>query len=36
MVEYNTVDTTLNSPTFGQVTRAAGMRSITYLVRFRF
>jgi hypothetical protein len=36
MVEYSTVDTTLNSPTFGQVTRAAGMRSITYLARFRF
>ena len=36
MVEYSTVDTTLNSPTFGQVTRASGMRSLTYLARFRF
>jgi hypothetical protein len=36
MVEYNSVDTTLNSPTFGQVTRAAGMRSFTYMARFRF
>jgi hypothetical protein len=35
-VQYSGVGTTVNSPTFGQVTSAAGMRSFTYNMRFRF
>jgi hypothetical protein len=35
-VQYSGIDTTLNSPTFGQVTSAAQMRRITFQVRYRF
>jgi hypothetical protein len=35
-VQYSGVDTTLNSQTFGQVTSAAAMRSLSYNARFRF
>ena len=35
-VQYAGVSTQINSPTFGQVTSPAGMRSFTYLARFRF
>lgn len=35
-VQYSGVSTQINSPTFGQVTSAAGMRSFTYSARFRF
>ena len=35
-VQYSGVDTNVQSPTFGQVTSAAGMRSFTFLARFRF
>ena len=35
-VQYSTVDTTLNSPTYGEVLSAAKMRSFTYNARFRF
>ena len=35
-VQYSGIDTTLNSPTFGQVTSAAAMRRLTVLARFRF
>ncbi len=36
MVEYSGIDTTLNDRNFGQVTSAAGMRSIQYTARYRF
>lgn len=35
-VQYSGIDTTVNSPTFGQVTSAAAMRTITLLARYRF
>ena len=35
-VQYSGVGTTINSPTFGQVTSAAAMRSLTFVARFRF
>jgi trimeric autotransporter adhesin len=35
-VQYSGVSTQINSNTFGQVTKAAGMRSFTYTARFRF
>jgi hypothetical protein len=36
MVQYSGIDTTLNSPTFGQVTGAAPMRTLTVIARYRF
>ncbi len=36
IVQYSGIDTTVNSPTFGQVTSAAAMRQITLLARYRF
>jgi len=35
-VQYSGVSTQINSPTFGQVTGAAGMRSFTYNANYRF
>jgi hypothetical protein len=35
-VQYAGVSTTINSPTFGQVTSAAPMRSFNYTARYRF
>ncbi len=35
-VQYNGIDTTLDSATFGQVTGAAAMRQILFVGRFRF
>jgi trimeric autotransporter adhesin len=35
-VQYSGVSTQINSPTYGQVTGAAGMRSFTYILRYRF
>ena len=35
-VQYSGIDTTVNSPTFGQVTSAAAMRTITLIARYRF
>ena len=35
-VQYSGVYTSVNSPTFGQVSGAAGMRSFTYQARYRF
>jgi hypothetical protein len=35
-VQYSGVDTNVQSATFGEVTSAAGMRSFTFLARFRF
>jgi hypothetical protein len=35
-VQYSGVDTNVQSPTFGEVTSAAAMRSFTFLARFRF
>ena len=35
-VQYSGVYTQINSPLFGQVSGAAGMRSLTYTARFRF
>jgi hypothetical protein len=35
-VQYQGVNTTINSTTYGQVTSAAGMRSFTYIARYRF
>jgi trimeric autotransporter adhesin len=35
-VNYGAIDTTVNSPTFGQVLSVRGMRSSTVNVRFRF
>jgi hypothetical protein len=34
--QYTTIDTTVNSPTFGRVTAVGGMRQITLTSRFRF
>ena len=36
MVQYSGINTTLNSPTFGQVTGAAAMRTLTVIARYRF
>jgi hypothetical protein len=36
IVQFSGINTTLNSPTFGQVTGAAAMRTITVLARYRF
>jgi trimeric autotransporter adhesin len=35
-VQYSGVDTNVQSPTFGQVTSAAAMRSFSFVARFRF
>jgi len=35
-VQYSGVYTTINQPTFGQVSGAAGMRSFSFVARFRF
>jgi hypothetical protein len=35
-VQYSGVSTQINSPTYGQVTGVAGMRSFSYTARFRF
>jgi hypothetical protein len=35
-VNYTRVDTTLNSPTYGQVLGVSGMRSAQLNLRFRF
>ncbi len=34
--QYNTIDTVLNSPTFGQVTGVGSMRTVLMSARFRF
>jgi len=36
IVQYSGINTTLNSPTFGQVTAAAPMRTLTVTARYRF
>jgi hypothetical protein len=36
LVEYTSIGTVLNSPTFGEVTSAGTMRRITLLARYRF
>jgi trimeric autotransporter adhesin len=36
IVAFTGINTTLNSPTFGQVTGAAQMRTLTVLARYRF
>jgi hypothetical protein len=36
IVQYSGIDTTLNSPTFGQVKGAAAMRTLTVFARYRF
>ncbi|WP_229669021.1 TonB-dependent receptor [Edaphobacter acidisoli] len=36
MVEYSGINTTLNSPTFGQVTGASAMRTLSVEARYRF
>jgi len=33
---YSSIDTNLNSPTFGRVTAVGGMRQLTLTSRFRF
>jgi hypothetical protein len=35
-VQYSGINTTLNSPTFGQVTSVASMRTLTFIARYRF
>jgi len=35
-VQYSGISTTLNSPTFGQVTSVASMRTLTFIARYRF
>ncbi len=35
-VQYSGVDTSLTSPTFGQVISAGAMRSFQFTARFRF
>lgn len=35
-VQYFGVDTNVTSPTFGQITSTAGMRSFQFTSRFRF
>jgi hypothetical protein len=36
LVNYSSIDTNFNSPTFGRVTAAGGMRQFTITSRFRF
>jgi len=36
MVQYSGINTTLNSPTFGQVTGTASMRALNFIARYRF
>jgi hypothetical protein len=36
MPQYATIDTVLNSPTFGRVTSVGAMRQFTLTSRFRF
>jgi trimeric autotransporter adhesin len=36
IVQFSSIDTKLNSPTFGQVTAAAPMRTLTVMARYRF
>jgi hypothetical protein len=36
MPQYTSIDTVLNSPTFGRVTAVGGMRQFTMTARFRF
>jgi hypothetical protein len=36
MPNYSSIDTTVNSPTFGRVTSVGGMRQFTMTARFRF
>jgi hypothetical protein len=36
LVNYSSIDTSLNSPTFGRVTAVGGMRQFTMTARFRF
>jgi trimeric autotransporter adhesin len=36
LVNYSSIDTTVDSPTFGRVTAAGAMRQITMTARFRF
>ncbi|MFZ0992741.1 MAG: TonB-dependent receptor [Candidatus Sulfotelmatobacter sp.] len=36
IVNYSSIDTSLNSPTFGRVTAVGGMRQFTMTARFRF
>jgi hypothetical protein len=36
MVQYNTIDTTLNSPTFGRIISAAPMRTAQIQARYNF
>jgi hypothetical protein len=36
LVNYSSIDTNLNSPTFGRVTAAGAMRQFTVTARFRF
>jgi trimeric autotransporter adhesin len=36
LVNYSSIDTNFNSPTFGRVTAASGMRQFTMTARFRF
>ena len=35
-IQYQSINTTLNSPTFGQVSSVAGTRTLTFLARYRF
>ncbi|WP_263415373.1 TonB-dependent receptor [Terriglobus albidus] len=35
-VQYSGINSTVNSPTFGQVTSVAAMRRITFMARYRF
>ncbi len=35
-VQYSSIDTTLNSATFGQVTSTANQRQLTFVARYRF
>jgi hypothetical protein len=35
-VQFSGIDTTLNSPTFGRVIRAANMRTAQIVARFNF
>ncbi len=35
-VQYSSIDTTLNSATFGQVTSTAAQRQLTFVARYRF
>ena len=35
-VQFSSIDTVVNSPTFGQVTAVRPMRSVQLILRFRF